>query len=174
MFDCEDFPIGEFLFDTGYDMVAIFAKPLKSHPTLNRNSGKGYFVDVGAVSGLGVASRSVKWGVGFADFDLDSWPDIFLASGHLIAGISRVNDSEKFASPNYSLSKANAHRESCGENQRIPQEIPYFTIQCKNTLDWPKGPLWINLMFLGGYIELIDAIPLGFDQVGIGEKALDA
>ena len=29
-------------------------------------------------------------------------------------------------------------------------------------------------MFLGGYIELIDAIPLGFDQVGIGGKALDA
>ena len=88
-------------FDCDGDLDLVTSNFMDEIPTLYRNSGKGYFDDVGAVSGLGVASRSVKWGVGFADFDLDSWPDIFLASGHLIAGISRVKDSEKFASPNY-------------------------------------------------------------------------
>ena len=88
-------------FDCDGDLDLVTSNFMDEIPTLYRNSGKGYFDDVGAVSGLGVASRSVKWGVGFADFDLDTWPDIFLASGHLIAGISRVNDAEKFASPNY-------------------------------------------------------------------------
>ncbi len=72
-------------------------------PTLYRNSGKGYFDDVGAAFGLGVAARSLTWGVAFADFDLDSWPDLFVASGHLIDGISHVTDTESFAQPNHVL-----------------------------------------------------------------------
>ncbi len=97
-------------FDCDGDLDLVTSNFMDEIPALYRNSGKGYFDDIGAVSGLGVAARSVKWGVGFADFDLDSWPDIFLASGHLIAGISRVNDSEKFASPNYVLRNLDGKR----------------------------------------------------------------
>ena len=97
-------------FDCDGDLDLVTSNFMDEIPTLYRNSGKGYFDDIGAVSGLGVTARSVKWGVGFADFDLDSWPDLFLASGHLIAGISRVNDSEKFASPNYVLRNLDGKR----------------------------------------------------------------
>ncbi|MEQ1830124.1 MAG: VCBS repeat-containing protein, partial [Pirellula sp.] len=88
-------------FDCDGDLDLVTSNFMDEIPTLYCNSGKGYFDDVGAAIGLGVAARSVKWGVGFADFDLDSWPDLFMASGHLIAGISKVKDSETFASRNY-------------------------------------------------------------------------
>lgn len=69
-------------------------------PTLYENTDSGYFDDIGAAVGLGVADRNVTWGVGFGDFDNDSWPDLFIASGHLIAGVTQVNDSMKFEAPN--------------------------------------------------------------------------
>jgi hypothetical protein len=79
-------------------------------PTLYRNSGKGYFDDIGPVVGLGAASRSLTWGVAFADFDLDQWPDLYIASGHLIDGISRVKDNETFAQPNHLFRNINGAR----------------------------------------------------------------
>ena len=69
-------------------------------PALCKNSGQGYFDDVAAAYGLGAAARNVTWGVGFSDFDNDSWPDLYIASGHLISGSNRVNDTEKFAARN--------------------------------------------------------------------------
>jgi hypothetical protein len=72
-------------------------------PTLYKNSGVGYFDDIAASVGLGAATRNVTWGVGFSDFDNDTWPDLFIASGHLIAGISRVQDTQRFAAPNLIL-----------------------------------------------------------------------
>lgn len=69
-------------------------------PTLYKNSGNGYFDDVGMTARLGVANRSVTWGVGFADFNNDSWDDLYLAAGHLIEGVAAINDSEPFEAPN--------------------------------------------------------------------------
>jgi len=88
-------------FDCDGDLDLVTTNYMGEIPTLYRNSGAGYFDDLGAAVGLGTAAQSVKWGVGFADFDLDSWPDLFMASGHVLATISRVKDSEKFATPNY-------------------------------------------------------------------------
>lgn len=88
-------------FDCDGDLDLVTTNYMGEIPTLYRNSSAGYFDDVGAAVGLGTASQSVKWGVGFADFDLDTWPDLFMASGHVLASISQVKDSEKFATPNY-------------------------------------------------------------------------
>lgn len=79
-------------------------------PMLGKNSGSGYFDDVAAAAGLGIASRNVTWGVGFSDFDNDTWPDLFIASGHLIAGVTQINDTEKFAAPNLVLRNLNGKR----------------------------------------------------------------
>jgi hypothetical protein len=97
-------------FDCDGDLDLVTTNYMGEIPTLYRNSGNGYFDDLGAAVGLGAAAQSVKWGVGFADFDLDSWPDLFLASGHLLARISRVKDSEKFATPNYVFRNLNGKR----------------------------------------------------------------
>ena len=90
--------VGDFDNDGLIDIVTTSF--IDEMPALYRNSGSGYFDDVAAAVGLGVASRNVTWGVGFADFDSDAWPDLLVASGHLIAGVTRINDAEKFAAPN--------------------------------------------------------------------------
>ncbi len=97
-------------YDCDGDLDLVTTNYMGEIPTLYRNSGTGYFDDLGAAAGLGAASQSVKWGVGFADFDLDSWPDLFMASGHVLASISQVKDSEKFATPNYVFRNVNGKR----------------------------------------------------------------
>lgn len=72
-------------------------------PTLYSNSGQGYFDDVGAAAGLGRANRSVTWGVGLVDFDNDGWEDCFIAAGHLIDVIEKVDDSSQFRAPHVVL-----------------------------------------------------------------------
>jgi enediyne biosynthesis protein E4 len=48
---------------------------------LYRNDGSGMFTDVTLEARLGVETRFIQWGTGFADFDNDGWPDIFVATG---------------------------------------------------------------------------------------------
>lgn len=50
-------------------------------PTLYHNEGKGFFSDVTYPAGLASASRTVKWGTAFFDFDNDGRPDILIVSG---------------------------------------------------------------------------------------------
>lgn len=97
-------------FDCDGDLDLVTTNYMGEIPTLYRNSGAGYFDDLGAAVGLGTASQSVKWGVGFADFDQDSWPDLFMSSGHVLASISKVKDAEKFATPNYVFRNLNGKR----------------------------------------------------------------
>ncbi len=88
-------------------------------PTLYENSGQGYFDDIGPAAGLGAADRSLTWGIGFGDFDNDSWDDLFIAAGHLISGASRLNDSETFEAPNLVL------RNDRGKSfQSVPRDGP--------------------------------------------------
>ena len=51
--------------------------------SLYRNLGGGTFDDATVAGGLGVNNRYLGWGTGFVDFDLDSWPDIFIVNGHV-------------------------------------------------------------------------------------------
>lgn len=69
-------------------------------PNVYCNVQGKYFDDLSAKWGLGIASRDVKWGVAIGDFDLDSWPDLFIATGHLFEGVTEVGSSQKFASLN--------------------------------------------------------------------------
>jgi hypothetical protein len=58
--------------------------------SLYRSQKSKGFTDVTWASGLGRGSDAfVRWGSGFADFDNDGWPDIFVANGNF----SRLTDS---------------------------------------------------------------------------------
>jgi hypothetical protein len=51
--------------------------------SLYANAGGGYCEDRTFDAGLGLNSRWLGWGAGFADFDNDGWLDIFLTNGHV-------------------------------------------------------------------------------------------
>lgn len=72
-------------------------------PNVYRNSEGNFFDDLGAALGLGVATRSVTWGVALSDFDHDSFADIFIGCGHLIDTVGLVDSSLKFAARNFLL-----------------------------------------------------------------------
>lgn len=53
--------------------------------SLYQNQGQNLFRHTTAQAGLGGISRPlVKFGTGFADFDLDGWLDLFLINGHVL------------------------------------------------------------------------------------------
>jgi len=58
--------------------------------SLYRNLGGGGFEDATIAGGLGVNTRYLGWGAGFVDFDLDSWPDIFIVNGHVYPEADRL------------------------------------------------------------------------------------
>ena len=59
-------------------------------PSLYRNLGGGTFEDATSAGGLGANTRFLGWGTGFVDFDLDSWPDLFIVNGHVYPEADRV------------------------------------------------------------------------------------
>jgi hypothetical protein len=65
--------------------------------SLYRNLGGGTFDDATVASGLGVNTRYMGWGVGFFDFDLDSWPDIFIVNGHVYPEADRIGGHYGYA-----------------------------------------------------------------------------
>jgi hypothetical protein len=48
---------------------------------LYRNDGGGRFTDVTLAAMLGVETRFIQWGTGFADMDNNGWPDLFIVTG---------------------------------------------------------------------------------------------
>lgn len=52
-------------------------------PNVYRNNGDGSFTEVTFGSGVGMYSQFLGWGIGFLDFDNDTWPDIFVVNGHV-------------------------------------------------------------------------------------------
>jgi len=56
----------------------------QEYNVLYRNGGQGLFQDVSAACGIGAPSLPfVGWGVVFADFDMDGWPDLAVTNGHV-------------------------------------------------------------------------------------------
>jgi enediyne biosynthesis protein E4 len=67
---------------------------------LYHNEGTGLFVDEAPKSTVGRASLlSLAFGVFFFDYDLDGWPDIFSANGHIDEEINRVQPKVKYQQP---------------------------------------------------------------------------
>ena len=61
---------------------------------LYRNDGEGRFSPVSLASGLaGLTAGSSGWGVAFQDFDNDGRKDAFVAQGHVLDNVERVNSS---------------------------------------------------------------------------------
>lgn len=48
---------------------------------LYQNDGSGMFTDTTLAADLGVETRYIQWGTGFADLDNDGWPDILVVTG---------------------------------------------------------------------------------------------
>jgi len=59
-------------------------------PGLYHNQGKGDFEDVSVRAGLGVETRYICWGTGFADLDNDGLPDIFTVAGGVYPEVERL------------------------------------------------------------------------------------
>jgi len=67
---------------------------------LYHNEGNGLFVDEAPVSSVGRESLlSLTFGVFFFDYDLDGYPDILTANGHIEEEIGRVQPKIKYQEP---------------------------------------------------------------------------
>lgn len=84
---------------SGYPSVIIsnFSNQMLS---LYHNEGKGLFVDEAPSSEVGRATLlSLGFACFFFDYDLDGWPDIFIADGHLDEQIERVQPRVRYSEP---------------------------------------------------------------------------
>jgi hypothetical protein len=84
---------------SGYPSVMItnFSNQMLS---LYHNEGKGLFVDEAPQSAIGRATLlTLGFGCFFFDYDLDGWPDIFIANGHIDPEIEKVQANVKYAMP---------------------------------------------------------------------------
>jgi enediyne biosynthesis protein E4 len=68
--------------------------------TLFRNLGARGFADVTRASKIGsVKDLPVRWGGGFADFDNDGWPDLFVANGNVTQLVDSIPNELKYREP---------------------------------------------------------------------------
>jgi hypothetical protein len=78
-------------------LITNFANQMLS---LYHNEGTGLFVDEAPRSEIGRASiQTLGFGCFFFDYDLDGWPDVFVANGHIDPDIQRVQANVKYAMP---------------------------------------------------------------------------
>jgi enediyne biosynthesis protein E4 len=78
-------------------LITNFANQMLS---LYHNEGKGLFVDEAPRSEVGRASLlTLGFGCFFFDYDLDGWPDILIANGHIDADVQHVQANVKYAMP---------------------------------------------------------------------------
>jgi hypothetical protein len=67
---------------------------------LYHNEGNGLFVDEAPRSEVGRTSLlTLGFGCFFFDYDLDGWPDMFVANGHLDSDIERIQKRIKYRQP---------------------------------------------------------------------------
>lgn len=78
-------------------IITNFANQMLS---LYHNEGRGLFVDEAPRSEIGRDSLlTLGFGVFFFDYDLDGWPDVFVANGHIDPDIQGVQTNVKYAMP---------------------------------------------------------------------------
>src|SRR6266851_6597521 len=78
-------------------IISNFANQMVS---LYHNEGNGLFVDEAPQSEVGRATLvTLGFGCFFFDYDLDGWPDVLVANGHIDPDIQRVQANVKYAMP---------------------------------------------------------------------------
>jgi enediyne biosynthesis protein E4 len=91
--------IGDYNRDGNLDIVKTnFAGDTDS---LYKNLGDGTFEDHTYISGLGINTRLLGWGVGFFDMDNDGWLDILVANGHVYPEVSSSRTEAPYAEHKY-------------------------------------------------------------------------
>lgn len=91
--------VGDYNRDGNLDIVKTnFAGDTDS---LYKNLGDGTFEDHTYISGLGVNTRLLGWGVGFFDVDNDGWLDILVANGHVYPEVSSSKTEAPYAEHKY-------------------------------------------------------------------------
>jgi len=105
-------------------LITNFANQMVS---LYHNEGRSLFVDEAPRSDVGRDSLlTLGFGCFFFDYDLDGWPDIFIANGHIDSDIERVQPNVKYAMPPHlfrNLSKGNFQEvtKSLGKSFNTPR-----------------------------------------------------
>ncbi len=69
--------------------------------SLYLNLGDGTFEDHTYLSGLGLNTRYLGWGVGFVDLDNDGWLDIFISNGHVYPEVDASHLDAPYAEHKY-------------------------------------------------------------------------
>ena len=91
--------IGDFNRDGLMDIVKTnFAGDTDS---LYQNLGDGTFEDHTYLSGLGINTRYLSWGVGFFDMDNDGWLDILISNGHVYPEVDGTAIDAPYAEHKY-------------------------------------------------------------------------
>jgi len=91
--------VGDFNRDGLLDIVKTnFAGDTDS---LYQNLGDGTFEDHTYLSGLGINTRYLGWGVGFVDLDNDGWLDIFISNGHVYPEVDNSHLDAPYAEHKY-------------------------------------------------------------------------
>ena len=91
--------VGDFNRDGLLDIVKTnFAGDTDS---LFLNLGDGTYEDHTYLSGLGINTRLLGWGVGFFDMDNDGWLDILVSNGHVYPEVDRAKGDLKYAEHKY-------------------------------------------------------------------------
>jgi len=91
--------VGDFNRDGLLDIVKTnFAGDTDS---LYLNLGDGTFEDHTYLSGLGINTRYLGWGVGFVDLDNDGWLDIFISNGHVYPEVDSSHLDSPYAEHKY-------------------------------------------------------------------------
>jgi enediyne biosynthesis protein E4 len=64
------------------------------------NDGHGSFSDRGLQTGIMMLSGATSgWGVGLEDFDNDGWKDLFVAQGHVLDNVEKIDPSLHYLEP---------------------------------------------------------------------------
>jgi hypothetical protein len=91
--------VGDYDRDGNLDVVKTnFAGDTDS---LYTNLGDGTFEDHTYMSGLGINTRYLGWGVGFFDMDNDGWLDLFMSNGHVYPEVSGSKTEAPYAEHKY-------------------------------------------------------------------------
>ena len=92
---------------------------------LYHNEDGGHFTDRAPGSAVGRESLlALSFGIFFFDYDLDGWPDLFVANGHIEEGITRVQPQVQYRQPPLLLAQPGRRPLRAGGRRRRPGPRP--------------------------------------------------